>query len=51
MSSLYERANIPYDQKRQGIYTDLDTLYDTRIAVVEEVDTLLALRTLQAGWA
>lgn len=48
--SLYQTTNIQYDKKRQGIYTDLDTLYDTRIAAIEEVDTKLALFTLASGW-
>lgn len=35
----------------QGIYTDIDSLFDTRFAVLEQVDQLLALTNLKKGWA
>jgi hypothetical protein len=49
--SLASKAGIVFEKQRQGILTDLDTLYDTRLAVVEEVDVGLALHHLKTGWS
>lgn len=51
MSSFAAQTGIPYDKKRQGFLVDLDTLYDTRLAVIEEVDFELALHQLRIGWS
>lgn len=51
MKSFAAATGIPYEKGRQGFLTDLDTLYDTRLAVIEEVSTDLALHHVQAGWA
>lgn len=48
--SLSETGAIQFEKGRQGIYTDLDTLYDTRLAVIEEIDQALALHLLKNGW-
>lgn len=48
--SLSETGQIQYEKGRQGIYTDLDTLYDTRMAVIEEIDPDLAMWLLKQGW-
>ena len=34
----------------QGVYIDLDSIFDTRFAVLEQVDPVLALNALKAGW-
>lgn len=34
----------------QGVYIDLDSIFDTRFAVLEQVDPMLALNALKAGW-
>lgn len=41
---------IAYDKQRQGIYTDLDSLYDTRLACIEQLDSELAKELLEGGW-
>lgn len=51
MASLTERGAIAYDKRRQGIYTNLDTLFDTRLACLEEVDVKLAIHALRSHWA
>lgn len=50
MKSLESLSGFTFDKKRQGIYTTLDTLYDTRLAVIEEVDKVLALTSIMNGW-
>ncbi len=40
----------PYNQFLQGIYVDMDSLFDTRFAVLEQVDPILALHNLKNGW-
>lgn len=34
----------------QGLYVDLDSIFDTRFAVLEQVDPMLALQALKKGW-
>lgn len=50
MSTLQKVCKLAPDQARQGIYTDLDTLFDTRMAAIEEVDLLLSLTLLRDNW-
>lgn len=40
----------PYNDFLQGVYVDLDSLFDTRFAVLEQVDPVLALHNLKNGW-
>ena len=40
----------PYNAFLQGIYMDMDSLFDTRFAVLEQVDPVLALHNLKNGW-
>lgn len=40
----------PYDSFLQGIYVDMDSLFDTRFAVLEQIDPVLALHNLKNGW-
>lgn len=40
----------PYNQYLQGLYVDLDSIFDTRFAVLEQVDPMLALEALKKGW-
>lgn len=39
-----------YNKFLQGVYVDLDSIFDTRFAVLEQVDPLLALKNLKNGW-
>lgn len=39
-----------YNPYLQGLYVDLDSIFDTRFAVLEQVDPLLALEALKKGW-
>lgn len=40
----------PYNAFLQGVYVDMDSLFDTRFAVLEQVDPVLALKNLKNGW-
>jgi hypothetical protein len=40
----------PTDKYRQGLYVDLDSLFDTRFAILEEISPQLALDNLLNGW-
>lgn len=40
----------PSDAFLQGVYVDMDSLFDTRFAVLEQVDPVLALHNLKNGW-
>lgn len=39
-----------YDPDSHGLYISLDSLFDTRLASLDQVDTALALENLQNGW-
>ena len=40
----------PVGKFTQGLYADLDSLFDTRFAVLEEISPRLAIENLVNGW-
>lgn len=41
----------PFDTFLQGIYVDMDSLFDTRFAVLEQIDPVLAMINLKNDWS
>lgn len=51
MPSLTELNIIEFDSRRQGIYVNFDSLFDTKLACLEEVNVDLAIHAIANGWS